>query len=543
MGRLPGIKKTLIIVIAFFCCLAVLHLFSSFATVLVNSDAGYYLSISREVMDGATPTVNVTTSYPPLFYYLFAIWFKLVGTEYSRALLLIYLVHVINCFLLYLVLNSFVKERLLRVVLCFSYFYSTMLLEGYYIELEPFQILFALLAYLVYLKNLSLLMKHAIVGFFLGCSIMVKQYSLFLFFGFLVSFWYDLREKENSPSISWRMLVTAVFFLLPLTLFVVLTDATLKESLYSFAFYRGSAMIYATHGAFDPFGRIKDVLIRIGQMNWLFIPFLLYASRALFQNDTVRRENTVKPIFLCSLLPLMIRQYGHYFQLIAPWSFILLGVASESAIKQIILKEKRFAHVAVALALSFFLILIAFIVITPSFASLSKISIAAATFLFLSSIFFAFCLGFRISHVRITSQVAPIIICAIVFFETLFLSLKLPLNYFEQLKKNQVKEAAEINRVFPRGSSVYVLDYPELYITCDFRNPLHDYDFGLVHLDTDIGGKVDTVIVKTNSRLISSERLRKLGYHEILAPSVSAVALYAKDIEYRGNKVNRGSPI
>ena len=201
---------------AFFSCLAVLHLFPSFAKVLVNPDAGYYLSISRDVMEGATPTVDVATSYPPLFYYLYTVWFKLIGTEYSRALLLIYLVHVINCFLLYLVLNSFVKERLLRVVLCFPYFYSTMVLEGYYIELEPFQVLFALLAYLVCLKNLSPLIKHAIIGFFLSCSIMVKQYSLFLFFGFLVSFWYDLREKENGRSISWRTLVTTIFFFVAL---------------------------------------------------------------------------------------------------------------------------------------------------------------------------------------------------------------------------------------------------------------------------------------------------------------------------------------
>ncbi|MDA8239929.1 MAG: hypothetical protein M0Z67_06110 [Nitrospiraceae bacterium] len=339
--------------------LAAVYLFLTFRIVPVNEDAGTFIPIAKEVLQGAVPTKDVMTWKTPGMYYLTALWMKFFGTAYERVVLLVYLVNVLNCLLLYLALSRFVSSRIPRLLLCLSYFYSALLFEGFWVVLEPFQVAFIFAAYLVYLGRREGFFKYGLAGLLLGCSIMIKQYSVFVLAGFLVAIWLD------------------------------------------------------------------------------------------------------RP----------------------------------------------------------------------------KVVIALFTLLFLGVVLGVLYAGSRFSGYRFDASAVVVALCATVFFETLFLGMKLPFRELRVLKQEQASEAKEINRVFPKGSSVYVIGYrPYVYVTCDFVNPMHDYEFGNAQRPVDDWDRIGSVLIGQESvpsyrSILEAHGFRKVGELE------GRAEFFEKSKPYRDLKV------
>lgn len=502
------------------------YLFLSYQWVPVNEDAGYYIPVSEEVLRGATPTVEVNTTYPPGVYYAYALWIKLFGADYSTIVFLIYAINAVNTLLLYLILSYFVKHKQLRIIICLSYYFSTMLLEGYTVVLEPFQVIFILLAYLVYLKDLKYLLKYALAGFFLGCSIMFKQYSLLVLAGFLITVWLDSR-KSGDKAFKKLFIITA-FSTLPFFAFVLFTKAGLINSLYSFGFLGKMAISYAMRGQQQGLsGLMRDVITRILQMNWLFIPFLIYL---IFRRDSLGLNRAIAPLFISSLLPLTVRQFGHYFQLIAPWSYIILGIVSVETLKQLQGYNKDNRYVLLGILACFFIILPSFLMFTHSFYPVHKPYIAAVTSAFLFFVSVVVYSGLRLSGYRTNKETLVAVFISLILFETIFLGMKIPFSQFRTLKNAQLEEAKEINKIFRIGSSVYVINYPQLYVTCKFRNPLNNNSFPITAeiLKTIDWSVIENIIIKRDSPVISTKELNEHGYAEIETAPLSKVSLFKR---------------
>ena len=520
MNALRSLERFTLCLFASAAFLAAVYLFLTFRIVPVNEDAGTFIPIAREVLQGAVPTKDVMTWKTPGMYYLAALWMKFFGTAYERVVLLVYLVNVLNCLLLYPALSRFVSSRIPRLLLCLSYFYSALLFEGFWVVLEPFQVAFILAAYLVYSGGGEGLLKYGLTGLLLGCSIMTKQYSAFVLAGFLVAIWFD-RRKEGGAAALKKMIVTALFATVPFFVFVGLTGADMMNALRSFGAFGGISESYAAAGWSGPGRLILGLLAGAVQANWIFLPFVIFLILLLRKSDyfsaSGRAWVTVVILFVFSSLPLLVRQFNHYFLLVAPWSYLLLGMMLGPALDGGEKTGAKKGYVTAAAAVCILVVLPVFLSATPSFYYRPKVVIALFTLLFLAIVLGALYVGSRFSGYRFDTSAVVIALCATVFFETLFLGMKLPLRELRVLKQEQTSEAKEINRVFTRGSSVYVIGYrPYVYVTCDFVNPLHDYEFGNAQLPVNDWDRIGSVLIGEESvpsyrSILDAHGFRKVG--------------------------------
>lgn len=165
----------------------------------VNPDAGYYIPVAKEIMKGATPTVDVAAAYTPLGSYLYALWMSCFGSSYNAIIALMLVLHILNAGLLYVAMGYFRTQNYIKILLCFSYFYTAILLDGIYIVLEPFQVFFALLAYISFIRIPSeKWMRYAITGILLGMSIFSKQYSCIYVIAFILMALFENRVHKIS---------------------------------------------------------------------------------------------------------------------------------------------------------------------------------------------------------------------------------------------------------------------------------------------------------------------------------------------------------
>jgi hypothetical protein len=154
------------------------YIVSNFFAVPVNADAGYYIPVAKEILMGATPTVDVVTLYMPLVSYFYAFWIWCFGSNYNILLTPILILHISNTGLLYIAMGFFRTQRIIKILLCFSYFYTIILCDGMRILLEPFQVFFVLLAYISYIyMRPEKWIRYALTGLLLGMSILSKQFS------------------------------------------------------------------------------------------------------------------------------------------------------------------------------------------------------------------------------------------------------------------------------------------------------------------------------------------------------------------------------
>jgi len=450
-------------------------LFTNYSAIPVNRDAGYYLPIAREVLAGKTPTVEVDTAYTPFVYYLYAAWMGWFGTTFSVQVLLVYLVNLLNVLLLLRILRRERLPAILGILLCASYFCTLMVCQGYAITLEPFQVFFLLAAFSAWSGHGDSLGREAMIGLLLGVAIMIKQYSALICLGFVLIICMDSAGKGRRARGAIRILVLGTAAAVPLLVFILLTPASLPEALHAFGFIGGKAVSYATAEKTTLYERLGHVFLKVAHLHWLFLPVLFFAIPCIRRDADRKRGAVLLVLLVVSALPIWVRQFGHYFLLVAPWSYLLWGWCLGTC--RDFWRGEGSRHLLVRGLVLVGGVLPAFLALTPESSRLTKLHqiTVLAFFLLLSALvllpgFFRHGAGKRACAVLVFSA----ILCGL---ETAFLSLKLPYGEMSEQKSRQEQEARAIGEVLPKGTRVLVVDYPELYVTCDFRNESNYYGF------------------------------------------------------------------
>jgi hypothetical protein len=527
-GRLP---QLLSYALAAAFIAAAVYLFATCRIVPVNADGGFYLSIARDLLNGATPTIDVSTTYTPGVFYIMASVMKLFGDRYSALLFFVYLVQAANTVMLYAILSRTVAKRSLAFMACLSYYYSHLLLEGWYFELEPFQIFFILFAVIILSSAAKMSYRLPFVGLCLGCSIMCKQYSALALIAVCLVTWISVRRSGSAGSAIAAVLSIALCASLPFLAFVALSRATFVGSLYSFGFLGTKATSYAAQGMTEPLVTLKDFLIRIVHMNWLYVP-VAAAGLVLFRGIRLHLNPLFPLLFGLFILPEFVKQHGHYYQLIAPWAFII-GASVVDGVMKSDGDHGRFQRgMIIPASLISFAILPLFLVFSPSFyaAPAPHALIARITLLFLFCSASVVVGSLYASRVRLNTGSLVLIVMALLFFETLFLSLKLPFGIYAEQKAGQAREAAALNRVFPRGSKVFVVDYPQLCFTCEFVSPTGYYGFPLTEKKAEEMDwtRIDKLVLGDSPPFLSSAILSARGYRRLRLPPAVSPAVYVR---------------
>jgi hypothetical protein len=79
-----------------------------------------------------------------------------------------------------------------------------------------------------------------------------------------------------------------------------------------------------------------------------------------------------------------------------------------------------------------------------------------------------------------------------------------PFVHFELWSKNQEVLAESVNKILKKGDSVVVINYPLIYVLCDFYSPIHNYGFNPYEK---IFGENPTVdLCKTNNFIIFNKQ-------------------------------------
>jgi len=500
------------------------YLFLTYQVVPVNRDAGYYIPVAKAVMNGSTPTVEVDTMYTPFLYYAYSIWMSMFGTDIVTLFLLLYLVNVLNGILFYAIVRRFIDSNIVCFVLAVSYYFTTMICQGYTIVLEPFQVAFILLAFIFYLFGIKPALKFPLVGLSLGVSIMFKQYSVLVMTGFLLSIVIDFLRTKRSVT-SYKEMFFALFSVIiactiPFCLFVVFTDAEMKTALNSFGFLGSRAVSYSIAESITPGERLLNVIIKVMHLNWLFIPPLLYVFSLIFKKGlsiSIDSKTEVMPIFLFSAFPIFIRQFGHYFLPIAPWSYIIAAILLNTLIRESFVHEKHGSYLLRVVSLCIFLLFPLFVLISPSFYDISKSHQAIFVASFILSVMLVLSIWMFVCKLSMNPKAYILIILITLGAESMFLAVKMPFSELREVKERQLLEAHQVSMVLRKGSEVFVVDYPELYVLCNYSNPANFYGFinprnidkRMNSIDFD---KISHVIVKKQNPVTSSGFFEDKGF-------------------------------
>ena len=444
----------------------------------VNPDAGYYVPVALEVMHGATPTVDVTSAYTPLFYYLAALWMTVAGATFASVSGLVFLLHLLNTTLVGLLSYRFQKDGPLASHCCLAVCYFSCLfgLGGACVVLEPLQMVFVLLAlYLTELRHESF-WKDVGIGVCLGLSVMAKQYSL-VFVPALLAY-RCIRGYGEVPlrTLLSRQVVAGLAVILPYIMFVLCTEATLHGSLSSFGFIGSVGADY--YGLFSAGKRAGMLLRALEQYHWLAVPAVLVIwVSARGTAESTRRHLGLVLLLGASALPATVRSFSHYFQLVAPWSVLLFG---EAVVHLTGPQPRRPALWAIAIGAFLFVLL------ACSWNSASAYWLHRVTRLLIlltTGSVFAVALAARLSGQVWRARNRCLRLISIVLSAYLVLwCCWWPSRLFvgtagAASRQRQTQTAAALNRIFPRGTEVQVVHGGELYLTCGWRSPFHNYSF------------------------------------------------------------------
>lgn len=392
----------------------------------VNRDANYFLLVGREILAGRTPGHDVHSSYSPFAFYIYALWFRCFGDSHLSVQFSLLAVQGLNACLVWFNLRRLVRPHWFRLLLSLCFFIGTVICDGMFLVLEPFQVTFALLAFLSFFSIRPQWAAAVVSGLMWGCSVMCKQYSAAMLLGFCIWLARDEGRSKRIGALARAALVPACSTL-PLLGFIILARVNILEFLGDLGFIGGTATSYAKAGM-GVLERISHLSRMMRYYIWIFPIFPCYAYLRITGCKTHRFFDAVFCVGCASMLPLAVRAFSHYFQLVIPWSCFLWA-----AVLTTCHSPKR------------------------TECDYSKMS-------------------YRGQPLARRVCVLVGLACLVLLFRSFMLvSLKIPRLNNERLRQRQ--EQRILNSYFAPGLEVYVVERADLYFLCNWFDPLHSYGF------------------------------------------------------------------
>ncbi|MCB0358068.1 MAG: glycosyltransferase family 39 protein [Bdellovibrionales bacterium] len=279
----------------------------------VNSDAGFYLSVARDLNSGEALYRDVAVGYTPFGLYVLAAWQWLLGPSggYGSSLLLIFLAELFCGLLFFFTLkpicrNTAARAALSATLLCFFYSY-----EGVYIVLEPL-VVAAMLCTLLLLQRGRSRIADITAGAFAVIAFLTKQYGLVCIpagLGYLIA-------EKNGERYRQRIVWFIVGAILPAAVFFIML-AVLPHDIRLRTLHHLAGGSYAGETIPSP-GFFKRIALDF--LFLLLLPFMGVFSRSL-PRPTVAFWGVVSLLLVPTLI---FQQFLHYVLLLIP-GFLALG--------------------------------------------------------------------------------------------------------------------------------------------------------------------------------------------------------------------------
>lgn len=315
---------------AFFACAVAIYAGVSLMILLLSSafmkgiwtvgDTKIFFKMADLIIGGGTPYVDFADPKPPLIFFTLAIP-DILGDKVFGGLLLVVLCN-LGSAILVMAMAWKLYGRLPGFAAGLLFMVSMALAEGYFIIIEPFTLLFILLAtYILIFSSHS--KKYMLAGVCAGISIGFKQYALLML---PLALFYMYRKGELRGAIQLILGAIAPLLIIYAAIFLVYgTTAGTSALFWSF----GIADEYMTQGSIDgvtlyqindPLVRAADVLLEAS----LFMTLLTVAAVEFLRDRPV---TPVEEFFflagLAFLSTLAIRPFLHYWALAVPFIVLL----------------------------------------------------------------------------------------------------------------------------------------------------------------------------------------------------------------------------
>jgi len=279
----------------------------SFTWGYISWDAPYYLSISRDIANGLIPYKDIYNSYTPVVMYLNAgIYTVLNDPGYFFYLGFQYLIMFAGAGLFYKICRVYNASNAIASFLSLMMLLSILSSDGTYIILEVYMIFFVFMAYLAYLKD-----NFFWCGIFLAMSFFCKQYGIFnfvpFFFLILISKGSKFKNLLNFCLGGLAPLIIFIFY------FLLIQEMAFLELLNQLTGNGYAQNKIATEKS------LFSLLVGAKVFILLVIPFFTL-KWGMFRN----KVNLILILgILVNLLPVIIKNFPHYFILTFPYLFIL----------------------------------------------------------------------------------------------------------------------------------------------------------------------------------------------------------------------------
>ncbi len=291
----------------------------------VNADAAYYLGVVESFYKGETPYKDLALSYTPLSFYLMLIPRFIAGTPISffSYLFFLHIISFLNAFLTSVMVYRTTQNRFYALLSSFLFLIYTYYLEGVYLVLEPFVLLFGLLGLLVLLSDI-IKGKHLILS---GCcfafAFLAKQYGLiFLAIG---GFYLLIKSTKWKDKIKSVILLSASFFII-IAFCVVL------------AYILGLSPYLNKIGGQNYGIRTATIFIDGWKQLIKMFPILLIFPFIIFQRNKFSKKHNI--LILTSLIGIVLfsfqfifNVFPHYYLLILPFVILIIILSLDIVIK------------------------------------------------------------------------------------------------------------------------------------------------------------------------------------------------------------------
>ncbi|OZV70035.1 ArnT family glycosyltransferase [Winogradskyella aurantia] len=286
----------------------------------VSYDSGYYLSMMREMHAGQLYFKEIASPYNPMAIVLMGLSF-FFSTTYSFEISLFINLSAIasSSFVLYHIMGLINKNKALNLFLSLSFIALCFIYDGNHLVLEPFSVLFQLMALYFYLKFKTTHNKVLIfiTGLCIACSFLSKQYGLFI----LLPVGLDLLWQQRGKQLFKSILFLTLGVLLPIALMYIYYVSFGIEFIEFLEFILGQGVKLDSGSGTGLNATFK---FRHLLNAFLYIPIVFLLPILLFKTKKNKDLFFYSLLVICSLSPFLFGAYDHYYQYIFAYILLLL---------------------------------------------------------------------------------------------------------------------------------------------------------------------------------------------------------------------------